>query len=75
MAKKRKEFTFLVTVTAPAKLETWHYPNPLRNVRAAEVAREIRTLISNQSMYSMDEGDVKVRRIRLAPASTPRGRG
>lgn len=68
MAKRRKEFTFLVTVTAPATVDAgW---SGSRRLRTAEVAREVRTLINEQCFYSslLDEGDIKVRRIRLAKA-------
>jgi hypothetical protein len=75
MAKRRKEFTFVVTVTAPARVEDDPIFRPYRAVSAREVAKEIRANIAHQSMHSMDQGDIKVRRIRSAPpgfAAMPR---
>ncbi|HTI81797.1 MAG TPA: hypothetical protein VL614_15215 [Acetobacteraceae bacterium] len=46
---KRKEVTLTVRVTVPADMTT------------TEAAREVRTLITHQSNYSAEPGDVVVR--------------
>ena len=49
---KRKLVTMLLTVSVPAECS------------AADARREVRTLITHQSNYSLDEDDVKVRGLK-----------
>lgn len=51
---KRKIVTMLVTVSVPS------------GTTAAEARREVRTLINNQSNYSLDFDEVKCRQIKPA---------
>jgi hypothetical protein len=53
---KRKQFTMILTVSVPAKMT------------AKEARREVRTLITHQSNWSADEGDVKAIKVQPAQA-------
>lgn len=55
MAKKRKQFTMLVTVSVP------------RDMTAAEARREVRSLITHQANWAADYDDVKAVGVRAAP--------
>lgn len=55
MAAKKKSHYVLVRVTAPD------------DMRAADVRREVRTLINEQCNYSADPGDIRAAAVTPAP--------
>lgn len=55
MKAKKKEHYVLVKVSAPA------------DATAAQVRKEVRSLISHQCNYAMNDGDIKAKRVIQVP--------